>query len=284
MELRWTFEGLDPAFTRLHAVVGGPLRARATWALAALVSAAGLLAFASDAPRFWRLAAGSSAGTLLVVYAALAVSTFLHELGHALALKTFGRQVPRAGLGLYYLAPIAFVDTSDVWLEPRSRRLVVALAGIGVNLTLAGAASLLAFWLTGESVLIGLAAFATSSYLGVLANLNPLLRLDGYHALVDLTGRPGLRTRALAWAGRRLPAAFRDPAELRAHRVELAYALGSLAYLGAITVAVWAAARGAVAGLGWPAPIAAGLPWLAGVLATLLLAAGALEELRGDAP
>jgi putative peptide zinc metalloprotease protein len=283
VELHWTFEGLDPFFTRAHAAVRGLLHSRASWAVAAAVGGAGVLAFASDAPRFWRLATGASPATLLVVYPALAVSTLLHELGHALALKAFGRQVPRAGVGLYYLAPIAFVDTSDAWLEPPSRRLVVALAGIAVNLTLAGAASLLALALSDEGTVIALAAFATSSYAGVVANLNPLLRLDGYHALVDLLGRPGLRTRALAWAGRGLPAALRDRAELRAHRVELAYALGSLAYLAALAVAVWAATRGAVATLGWPAPMTAALPWLAGALATLPLAASALKELRGDA-
>jgi CRP-like cAMP-binding protein len=284
LELRWTFDGLDAVFTRAHAATGGLLRSRAALVVAAVASAAGLAAFAADAPRYWRLAfASASAATLAIVYGAVVLSTLVHELGHGVALKAFGRQVPRAGIGLYYFAPIVFVDTSDAWLEPRSRRLVVSLAGTATDVALAGAASLLAVALDDGPAVTALAAFAAISYVSVLANLNPLLRLDGYHALVDLLGRPGLRAHALAWAGRRLPRALRDPAELRAHKVDLAYALGSLAYLAALAAAVVVAARGAVAGLGLPAPVSTGLPWAIGALAALALAAGAVRDLQGDA-
>ena len=55
----------------------------------------------------------------------------LHEIGHGLAVASFGRRVRRAGVKLILIFPFGFVDTSDAWFEPRRRRIAVSAAGPG---------------------------------------------------------------------------------------------------------------------------------------------------------
>ena len=61
-----------------------------------------------------------------------------HELGHALATKHAGREVPAAGLLVYFGIPSFFVDTADAWMAGRRARMLVAAAGPLSALMLAG--------------------------------------------------------------------------------------------------------------------------------------------------
>ncbi|WIM95682.1 cyclic nucleotide-binding protein [Actinoplanes oblitus] len=126
----------------------------------------------------------------------------LYELGHALAAKRVGREVPSAGLMLHFGLPTVFVDTSDVWMAGRRARIAVTAAGPATGLALAGLAQLigLAVPITG-----GLAfKLAFLFYLHTFFNLSPLLPLDGHYLLMDWLEIPDLRARGLAWLGGRL--------------------------------------------------------------------------------
>src|SRR5204863_9222398 len=72
----------------------------------------------------------------------LVVSILLHELGHALTCKAFGREIRRGGFMLFFGFPACFVDTSDIWLDPRRRRIAVSGAGATVDATVAAAGAL----------------------------------------------------------------------------------------------------------------------------------------------
>ncbi|HEX3246699.1 MAG TPA: cyclic nucleotide-binding domain-containing protein [Chloroflexota bacterium] len=120
----------------------------------------------------------------------------LHELGHALAVKHKGREVISVGVLLYYGAPCAYVNTSDIWMADRRSRILVSWAGPFVTLTLAGLMGLVA--LTQPGTLGGDLAFKAASvwFFGGLINFIPLLELDGYFILVDLIEMPLLRARS----------------------------------------------------------------------------------------
>ncbi|MCZ0985896.1 hypothetical protein O1M54_10110 [Streptomyces diastatochromogenes] len=62
----------------------------------------------------------------------------MHELTHALAVKSYGRKVRRGGFLLMMGMPFAFVDTSDMWFGSRWSRVVVALSGPLSTAALAG--------------------------------------------------------------------------------------------------------------------------------------------------
>lgn len=53
----------------------------------------------------------------------------MQESAHSLAVKSYGRTVPRGGFMLMMGMPFAFVDTSDMWFGTRSSRVMVTVAG-----------------------------------------------------------------------------------------------------------------------------------------------------------
>jgi putative peptide zinc metalloprotease protein len=136
------------------------------------------------------------------------VMIFFHEMAHALTTKHFGREVRRGGFMIYYGMPAFFVDTVDIWLEPKGRRMAVTWAGIHADLIGAGLFSLLALWIGDSANLVGTLLFRAAflGYFSVFINLNPLLELDGYFILSDWLGIPMLRQRSFAFIREELPA------------------------------------------------------------------------------
>jgi putative peptide zinc metalloprotease protein len=132
---------------------------------------------------------------------------FIHETAHALTTKHFGREVRRGGVMIYYGMPAFFVDTVDIWLEPKKRRIAVSWAGPHSELIVAGLCSLLAMWIASPTSLLGALLFKVAflGYFSFFVNLNPLLELDGYFILSDWLGIPMLRERSFAFIRQELP-------------------------------------------------------------------------------
>ncbi len=120
----------------------------------------------------------------------------IHEGAHAFAAKSYGREVPRGGFMLYMGMPAFFVDTTDMWLENKKKRIAVSWAGPYSELVLAGLFGLFMMF-SPESALNPILFKCTFLfYFGVFLNLNPLLELDGYYMLVDQLEIPMLRRRS----------------------------------------------------------------------------------------
>ena len=120
-----------------------------------------------------------------------------HETAHGLAMNHFGRRVQKAGLKLLMIFPYAYVDTSEMWFEPRRRRIAVSAAGPVSDFALGGLFSLACLALPAGSARDVFFQLALAAYVGGLLNLNPMVERDGYHILVDYLREPGLRRRAL---------------------------------------------------------------------------------------
>ena len=140
---------------------------------------------------------------LSVAFASFAAIT-LHELGHGVALIREGEAPSRFGFMFFYLVPAMFCDVSDGWLLRRKQqRVTVALAGVATQALIGGVCSIAAVFsmLTsaGESndVVISLTLVSVSNYLAVIINLVPLVKLDGYIALMAHLDVPFLRQNAL---------------------------------------------------------------------------------------
>lgn len=118
----------------------------------------------------------------------------LHELGHGLSCRHFGIPVRNAGLLLIFLAPVPFVDVSGSWRLPsRGRRIVIAAAGMYLELFIAFTALLL--WNPTSLAIFDRLCIDIVVVAGVntLAfNANPLMRFDGYYILSDALGIPNL--------------------------------------------------------------------------------------------
>lgn len=170
--------------------------------LAILFSAAGLWTWIQEsrAPRHDLVTfEGSYVLGILLLTVLQVLSISVHEAGHALAIRHFGRRVRRLGFAVYYLFPCFYVDSTDMALGTRQQRIVVSLAGpIGGLLVGAACAFVTA---TAGDTLVGAIAYSAASLFvfQFVLNLLPILDLDGYHILVDALDAPMLRQRALAF-------------------------------------------------------------------------------------
>jgi putative peptide zinc metalloprotease protein len=128
----------------------------------------------------------------------------LHELAHGLLLTAYGRRVEKAGAKLLLIFPYVFVDTSDAWFEPRSRRVAISAAGPVSDLTSGGAFAMVSAFAGAGTMREIFFQLAFAAYVGAIFNLNPFLDRDGYNMLVDGLGEPGLRARSRAWIAAKL--------------------------------------------------------------------------------
>jgi putative peptide zinc metalloprotease protein len=186
------------------------------------VSAVGLYAF-TEAFRTGGYGVVTIAGSLGLGLAGLVLANlaaiFLHEMAHALTVKHFGREVRRGGFMFYFGMPAFFVDTTDIWLEPKRARLAVTWAGPYSGLILAGLASIVISLQPGLGLNPLLFQFAFISYLSVFLNLNPLLELDGYYLLMDWLDIPMLRRKSLDFVRTGLWDRFKTRGDLKLAQV-----------------------------------------------------------------
>lgn len=131
---------------------------------------------------------------LLLVYPPLKL---FHELGHALAVKRCGGEVHEIGLALMVLVPLPYVDASaSAAFQDKRERMLVAGAGIVVELAFAATGALLWSGTSGVLADLGLALLLVAGASTLLINGNPLLRFDGYYLLADLLEIPNLARRS----------------------------------------------------------------------------------------
>ncbi|MEA2828222.1 MAG: putative peptide zinc metalloprotease protein [Actinomycetota bacterium] len=212
------------------------------------VAAAGGMAFAagSRSARFGLLDQPPPAASAALVVLVLA-GIFLHELGHALAVRHAGRRIRAAGFQLYAAHPAFFVDSSDMVMVGRRPRVVNAVAGLCVDAVMAGAAACGALAIGSAGAVAGewgpgdvLFRFAGLTYVFMLVNLVPFLELDGYWLLTDLLDLPDLRPRALEFLRHRLPDLIRARRPLTGGEWGLLlFGVAGVATLGGALVVSW---------------------------------------------
>jgi len=151
-------------------------------------------------------------GLALAVVALLLLSAICHEFGHAAALRYGGGRVRGMGAGFYLAYPALFTDVTDGYRLGRWARVRTDLGGFYFNLLFSLTVMAL-YRATGWEFLLLVVALID---LEIVHQLLPLVRLDGYWLLADLTGLPdflslvGPYLRSILpgsrWKGARLPA------------------------------------------------------------------------------
>jgi putative peptide zinc metalloprotease protein len=256
---------LNPLSWRLH--LGDPSRwlplldplARAVFSptgalLWLLVVLAGALLAAMQLQALQASLAQQLGSTRFVVLAAAVYPAIklLHELAHALAVRRFGGVVRQCGVAFFFLVPAPFVDASAAsGFAKRSQRITVSAAGIATELLLAALA--LAAWQQVQPGLLRdlfLAVATTSTLSTLLANANPLVRMDGYHVLCDALALPNLAGRSrrfwldhLRRTALQLPVAVRPTPRVLQRVAYTVYAPAAWLFAVAMSVAaaVWLA-------------------------------------------
>lgn len=178
---------------------------------------------------------------LLLLLPTLFISIPLHELAHALATKHYQREVRRMGIGWYWVTPIAFADTSDMWLGDRWQRTIVNIAGVYIDFVLAGIFSITGILLSVYPLLSAFFwLFALELYINIFRNMSPILEYDGYFILMDLLDKPNLRESAVEWLVSDLPKIFVNPKEVfNQHIAEITYWIVFMIYLALLVSLVY---------------------------------------------
>ena len=162
-----------------------------------------------------------------------------HELGHAYVATAMGCRVRSMGLAVMMMAPMLYTDVTNAWqLQDRKKRIAIDIAGVAVEMVIAGIA--LFIWAftppgDGRDMLLVVATAAVAMTLAI--NLSPFMRFDGYYILADVLGVKNLQPRAFAlvrWKLREWLFALRAPCPdvLRGglRTVVIAYGIATMIY------------------------------------------------------
>lgn len=200
---------IDPFFIRLPLLSGSlterlakPLMWLISWpcafVLAGLLTAA-ILTVVNGSERFWSLNEKLFVedGRLWWL-AAWFVLKCVHEMGHAIAGVSTGSRIRSAGLHFIFMAPVPYVDVTDLWrVTNRRQRMLVSAGGMLAEIAVAAVAVLVAFHTSNLPLQYFCAAVATLGTITTVAfNGNPLMKYDGYYILSDYLSRPNLWTEA----------------------------------------------------------------------------------------
>ena len=143
---------------------------------------------------------------LVLVVGLTALSAGFHEFGHAAACRYGGARPGVMGAGLYLVWPAFYTDVTDSYRLDRRGRLRTDLGGLYFN-CLFTVATVGVAWSTGADSLLVLVPL---QLLQMVHQLVPILRLDGYHILADLTGVPDLYGRIRPTLRSALPGSVTD--------------------------------------------------------------------------
>jgi putative peptide zinc metalloprotease protein len=127
----------------------------------------------------------------LMILGLVVVATAFHEIGHATAARYGGAKPGVMGAGLYVVWPVFYTDVTDAYRLNRRGRLRTDLGGVYFNVLFVLATTAAYFATRFEPLLL----VVVVQHFQILQQLLPLLRLDGYYILSDLTGVPDLFTR-----------------------------------------------------------------------------------------
>jgi len=125
---------------------------------------------------------------VLALLALLALATLFHELGHAAGCRYGGGRPGAIGAGLYLWFLVFWTDVTDAYRLDRPGRLRTDLGGIYFNAVFVVVGTI-GYALTGW---MPLAVAVVMTNIFALQQLLPVIRMDGYYILGDLTGVPNL--------------------------------------------------------------------------------------------
>ncbi|MBI2933712.1 MAG: hypothetical protein HYY16_18875 [Planctomycetes bacterium] len=210
-----------PAFTTAGVTIMGVTIAAGVWMF--VVHGGALLAELGG--RGWPALPGAAV--------ALIGMALLHEMAHGVTCVRWGGSVREMGfMVLLFFLPCLYTNLSAAWMFPRrAHRVWVMAAGVFFEVFIWSLAVLaLAVLRLPEPLRFAALCMVAASGADVLANFNPLIKLDGYYLLSDLLGVPNLRARAFSYVMARLTGTRPDGVTTRERIIFTFYAPLALAF------------------------------------------------------
>ena len=130
-------------------------------------------------------------GLFLALFGAVVLGAAFHEIGHAAACRYGGGHPGKMGCGLYLAWPAFYTDVTDAYRLGRRARLRTDLGGVYFNIVIVLATTGAYFATHFEPLLL----LVVIQHFEIAHQLLPVIRLDGYYIIADLTGVPDLFAR-----------------------------------------------------------------------------------------
>lgn len=250
LAIRWRGIDPEPWLKRTDPATRWLFRPAALVVCLAAIGAAMLLvafrweAFVRRCPDAQTLLGLGNLPSLLVVFVGIKL---LHELGHVLTCRHFGRECHELGIQVLLFVPLFYGDVTDAWmLSSRWQRIAISSAGVFAELVMAALATFL-WWASVPGVLnsLFLNVMLVCSINTLLINGNPLLRYDGYYVLTDALNLPNLAgqaRQAVLSLWERLLTGVSDDAEAGTRRwwLLVSYGIASAIYrVGVLFAMTW---------------------------------------------
>ncbi|MDX6676615.1 MAG: putative peptide zinc metalloprotease protein, partial [Solirubrobacteraceae bacterium] len=144
---------------------------------------------------------------MFMLFGGVVLATAFHEIGHATGTRYGGAKPGVMGVGVYIVWPAFYTDITDAYRLGKAGRLRADMGGMYFNMVFALAVVGL-YALTGFEALLLLVVIQTFA---IVQQSLPLLRLDGFYIISDLTGVPDMLTRIKPVLRRLIPGREPDP-------------------------------------------------------------------------
>jgi putative peptide zinc metalloprotease protein len=144
---------------------------------------------------------------MFMLFGGVVLATAFHEIGHATGTRYGGAKPGVMGVGIYIVWPAFYTDITDAYRLGKRGRLRADMGGMYFNMVFALAIAGL-YALTGFEALLLLIVIQTFA---IVQQSLPLLRLDGFYIISDLTGVPDMLTRIKPVLSRLIPGREPDP-------------------------------------------------------------------------
>lgn len=131
----------------------------------------------------------------------------------------------------FWFGPILYTDTAELWIADRAEKLAVDVAGIYVELIIAGSLSLWSYFSHQPVLSTYLWLYSLAIYFTAFKNLSPVREYDGYLILADMLDNYRLRKQAIDWLLNLLPLSFDKMRILGRHKAEELYWIATCIYL-----------------------------------------------------
>ena len=135
---------------------------------------------------------------LMYLWITLSIAKIIHEFGHGLFCKYYGKECHEMGIMFLVFSPCLYCDVTDSWLlRSKWKRIMIGAAGMYFELIIS-ALVLFVWWWTDSGLLHHLCfnVFTVTMITTVIFNANPLMRFDGYYIFGDWVEIPNLREKA----------------------------------------------------------------------------------------
>lgn len=127
-------------------------------------------------------------GLMLMLIGGVVLATAFHEIGHATACRYGGAKPGVMGVGIYIVWPAFYTDITDAYRLGKWGRLRTDVGGMYFNVIFALTIAALYAVTSFEPLLL----LVVLQNFAIIQQSLPLLRLDGYYILSDLTGVPDI--------------------------------------------------------------------------------------------